>query len=285
MAYSKLVKPGQRIRLDDLDTAEDGGLTKEEGKQLTAELSTRLGELQELMFAAGETALLVVLQGRDTGGKDGAAKCLMRSMHAPSCRVVSFKAPTPDELARDFLWRVHREVPAKGFCTIFNRSHYEDVLVVRVRRLAPEKVWRPRYDRINDFERLLVENGTIVLKFFLHISREEQERRLLDREKDPVKAWKLNVEDWKDRSLWDSYTKAYEEALRRCSTQQAPWRIVPADRKWFRDLAIIEAVREALEPFRKRWMDRLERMSREARRELEEYRRSTGQQAQESATV
>jgi PPK2 family polyphosphate:nucleotide phosphotransferase len=273
MAYSKIVEPGESVHLDRLDTAADGGLTKEEGRRLTEELGARLGELQELMFAAGETALLVVLQGRDTSGKDGAAKALMRHMHAPSCRVVYFKAPTPDELARDFLWRVHREVPPRGFCTIFNRSHYEDVLVVRVRGLAPESVWRPRYERINDFERLLVENGTIVLKFFLHISRDEQERRLLDREKDPVKAWKLSVQDWKDRSLWDSFTEAYEEALRRCSTEQAPWHIVPADRKWFRDLAIVQAAVDALEPRREGWMERLEEMSRDARRDLEEYRR------------
>ena len=273
MAYSRIVEPGESVHLDRLNTAADGGLTKEEGRRLTEELGARLGELQELMFAAGETALLVVLQGRDTSGKDGAAKALMRHMHTPSCRVVYFKAPTPDELARDFLWRVHREVPPRGFCTIFNRSHYEDVLVVRVRGMAPESVWRPRYERINDFERLLVENGTIVLKFFLHISRDEQERRLLDREKDPVKAWKLSVQDWKDRSLWDSFTEAYEEALRRCSTEQAPWHIVPADRKWFRDLAIVQAAVDALEPRREGWMERLEEMSRDARRDLEEYRR------------
>ncbi len=276
MAFARTLKPGERVRLDTLDTAERGGLTEEEGRRRTAELGARLAELQELMFAAGDTALLVVLQGRDTSGKEGAAKCLLRHIHAPSCRVVSFKAPVPDELARDFLWRVHREVPAKGCCAIFNRSHYEDVLVARVRGLVPAGVWRRRYAQINAFERLLVETGTIVLKFFLHISPGEQEKRLLEREKDPVKAWKLNVEDWKDRSLWDGYTRAYEDALRRCSPAHAPWRIVPADHKWFRDLAIVEAVVQALEPRREDWMRRLERISRAARRELEDYRRAAG---------
>jgi PPK2 family polyphosphate:nucleotide phosphotransferase len=188
--------------------------------------------------------------------------------------VASFKAPTEEELAHDFLWRVHKRTPPAGHIKIFNRSHYEDVLVVRVHRLVPEEVWRLRYPSINTFERLLFDSATILLKFYLHISKAEQQQRLLEREQNPIKAWKLSVADWQERSLWDDYTAAYEDVLNRCSTPQAPWFVVPADKKWFRDLAVAETLRDALEPFRERWLKQLEEIGRERKKAIEAYRRS-----------
>ncbi len=276
MSHAIIVKPGQSLRLDRIPTDADGGMSKANGREAAAVLGKELSELQELMFAAAETPVLVVLQGRDTSGKDGTIKALLEHINVQSCRVASFKVPTPEELSHDFLWRVHTHTPPKGGMTIFNRSHYEDVLAVRVHNLAPRSVWRKRFDQINDFERLLHESGTIVLKFFLHISRDEQKERLLAREEDPVKAWKLSVGDWKERELWDDYTRAFEEALKRCSTPYAPWAVIPADRKWFRDLAIIESIVEALRPFRKRWMRQLEEMGRTEKAALSEYRAQEG---------
>ncbi|HRK22146.1 MAG TPA: hypothetical protein PLX06_10065, partial [Fimbriimonadaceae bacterium] len=176
------------------------------------------------------------------------------------------------ELAHDYLWRVHQHAPGKGGMTVFNRSHYEDVIVVRVHELVPKEVWGKRYDQINEFEELLAENGTVILKFFLHIDRDEQEERLLAREQDPVKSWKLSVGDWKEREHWDAYFEAYEEVFHRCSPNHAPWHIVPANRKWFRDVAIAEALRDALAPRRKGWMEKLAKMGEEAKAELAEYR-------------
>lgn len=276
MAYAHKIEPGTTVRLADIDTSYDAGLSKDEGEELTKKLGHRLDELDDLHYEAGMNSVLIVLQGRDTSGKDGTIRFLLSHLNAQGCRVAPFKVPTPLELAHDFLWRVHAVTPPKGGMTIFNRSHYEDVLVVRVHSLVPEEVWRKRYAHIDAFERLLADSGTIILKFMLHISPEEQERRLLDREKEVQKAWKLNVGDWKERAYWDDYTAAYEEALSRCSHVHAPWYVVPADKKWFRNLAIAETIVDTLEPYRAAWMERLKGIGEKARAELEEFRRGVG---------
>lgn len=254
MGYAIRVGEGAAIDLAGIAASQDGGLTKEEGVLRFEGLAAELGDLQELLYAAGDVALLAIFQGMDTAGKDGAIRHVFRDMDPQGVRVSAFKVPTPLELAHDFLWRVHREVPEKGMVGVFNRSHYEAVLVERVRGIVPEETWSERYDHINGFERLLVDEGTIVLKFFLHISNQEQEERLRARERDVAKAWKLNAGDWAERRLWDEYQRAYAEALSRCSTAAAPWWIVPADRKWYRDLAVAEVVRDALAPLRAGWL-------------------------------
>lgn len=264
--------------LDKIDPHANGGMQKEEGQERFAKLADELRELQELLYAAGDHSLLVILQGRDTSGKDGAIRKVFDYVNPQGCRVESFKVPSSEELAHDFLWRCHKVTPARGMITVFNRSHYEDVLVVRVHNLVPEKQWRRRYDHINNFESLLVDNQTIILKFCLHISKKEQEERLLAREQEIPKAWKLSSGDWKEREYWDDYTAAYDEALRRCSTDDAPWYVIPADRKWFRDLAIAETIVDTLRPFRDDWLKVLEGMGEAAKVELKEYRAQAGMQ-------
>lgn len=270
MPYCRRFKKGDL--LNDFKTKEDGGLSKEEALAKCQKLSDRLGELQELMFAAGSTPLLIVLQGRDTSGKDGTIRHLLQCMNAQSTRIAPFKVPTPVELAHDFLWRVHQQTPMKGETVIFNRSHYEDVLVVRVHDLVPEAVWSKRYKTINDFERLLTESGTIIVKFFLNISKDEQEERLLEREQDDTKAWKLSAGDWKEREFWKDYARAYEDALGECSTDSAPWNVVAADNKWYRNLAITEALVEALEPYETKWRAKLTEIGEKAKAEIAEFR-------------
>lgn len=274
MKLTTRIKPGDKVNLDDWDPDDNAGMTQDEGAEQLRELSRELGDLQEMLFAAGRHAVLIVLQGIDTSGKDGTIKRVMSEVNPQGCRVESFKRPTDEELAHDFLWRVHQVAPPRGIMTIFNRSHYEDVLVVRVHNIVPEEVWRPRYNHINDFEQLLFESNTIVLKFFLHISREEQKKRLESRELETEKAWKLSAGDWRERERWDDYMKAYEEALYRCSTERAPWHIVPANRKWFRNLVVAEAIVHALRPYRDGWEEALSKMAGEKKAELEEYRRS-----------
>jgi PPK2 family polyphosphate:nucleotide phosphotransferase len=204
----------------------------------------------------------------DTSGKDGAISHVMKSVNPQGCRVTSYGKPTADELGHDFLWRVHAAAPRRGMIGIFNRSHYEDVLVVRVHSLQPEVAWRRNYDHINAFERLLTDNGTIILKFFLHISREEQAERLRAREEEPDKRWKLSAGDYVERELWDAYEAAYEDALGKCSTAWAPWYVVPADRKWHRNLAVAEAIVTALEPYRDDWQRALRERGRRNYEEL-----------------
>lgn len=242
------VPPGEKVRLHAYDPADTAGMTRDQAEQRTARLADEFAEMQELLYGAAHQSVLIVLQGMDTSGKDGTIRHVMAPINPQGCNVVAFKQPTPADLAHDFLWRVHPYTPAKGMIGIFNRSHYEDVLVVRVHSLVPKEVWKRRYDAINQFERLLVNNDTIVLKFFLHISKDEQRERLLEREKKPEKAWKLSPGDWIERERWDDYQKAYEDALSKCSTKEAPWYIVPADKKWFRTLAITEAIMAALRP-------------------------------------
>lgn len=247
------------VRLAAIDPDANGGLEKTDGETRAAALADELGELQELLYAARQQAVLLILQGMDASGKDGAVRRVFKEVNPAGCRVIPFKAPTPPELARDFLWRVHQQVPEKGLVVVFNRSHYEDVLAARVKGIVSEPVWRDRYDRINAFEHLLAANGTLVLKCFLHISKEEQEERLLARERDVSKAWKLNAGDWVDRRLWDAYQVAYEDALNATATLVVPWHVVPANRKWFRDLAIAELVVERLRPYRDGWLEALRR--------------------------
>jgi PPK2 family polyphosphate:nucleotide phosphotransferase len=244
----------QPFRLADHDPDDTAGLNREQAAKHLETLGDELNELQELLYAAGQHALLVVLQGLDTSGKDGTIRGVFRHVDAQGCRVESFKAPSPLELNHDFLWRAHHVVPAQGMIGVFNRSHYEDVLVVRVRSLAPEATWKRRYEHINAFERLLHDSNVLIVKCYLHISKAEQEGRLLARERDVAKAWKLSAGDWIERRSWEEYVAAYEDVFRLCSTPEAPWYIVPADKKWFRNLAVAEAVVEALRPHREGWL-------------------------------
>lgn len=262
----------KKIDLSETKTRQDGGMTEEQARARFAELAKDLQEIQELMYAAADHSLLVVLQGRDTAGKDGSLKAVAGAMNPVGVRVASFKVPTATELAHDFLWRVHQQTPGIGETVFFNRSHYEDVLVVRVHNLAPEKVWKPRYDHINAFEKLLTDSGVIVVKFLLHISKEEQEKRLRDREKEPQKAWKLNAGDWAEREYWDAYTDAYDDVIERCSKPNAPWYVIPSDHKWYRDVAIAEALLDELRPFKDGWKAKLAEMGKTRREELDKVR-------------
>ncbi len=273
MEKHALIDTPRKVSLDDYDPADTGGLDKAQARKEMRELEARLAAQQELLYGAAQHAVLVVLQGMDTSGKDGTIKHVMRSVNPAGCQVWYFKEPTPNELAHDFLWRVHQRTPARGMLGIFNRSHYEDVLVVRVHRLVPREVWEQRYDQINDFERMLTANNTILLKFFLHISKDEQEHRLLAREKDTEKAWKLSADDWREREHWAEYQKAYEDALGRCATKEAPWHIVPADKKWYRNIVIARAIVARLEPYERRWKRDLAELGKRERAAIEEYRR------------
>lgn len=270
--WSRRVVPGERVHLEKYDPADTRGLTKEEGRALLQALDVELAELQELLYAAGQHRVLLLLQGMDTSGKDGAIKRVLKEVNPAGCQIMSFKSPTATELAHDFLWRVHAKVPESGQLGVFNRSHYEDVLIVRVHKLVPDEVWRARYSQINAFERLLTETGTILIKCFLHISKDEQERRLLAREEDVTKAWKLSPDDWAERRLWDDYTAAYEDALRECSTSRAPWEIIPADRKWFRNVAVAQLLVEALRPYRDGWLQHLDALGKRQIAALREMR-------------
>jgi PPK2 family polyphosphate:nucleotide phosphotransferase len=274
MGLTIKVDPGDKVRLAKTDTDRTAGLSKSAGNERLDALSEQLAELQELLFAAHRHAVLIVLQGMDTSGKDGTIKHVMSHVNPLGCRVEAFKVPTEEELAHDFLWRVHKVTPARGTMTIFNRSHYEDVVVARVHDLVPKATWEARYDHIVDFERTLADNGTLILKFFLHISLEEQEERLLAREQDPSKAWKLSAADWRERERWDDYLQAYEDAIVRTSTKHAPWHIVPADKKWFRNLAIAEATVEALEAHRAEWTDALRKLAETKLAELRARRKA-----------
>jgi PPK2 family polyphosphate:nucleotide phosphotransferase len=258
MGYAVRVPAGERVDLSRIDPDADGGLRKEDGKVRADALTEELGALQELLYAAGTHALLIVLQGMDTAGKDGTIRKVLRDVNPQGCRVATFKAPTEEELGHDFLWRIHKQTPQRGLIGVFNRSHYEDVVVVRVKELVPKTVWQARYDQINAFERLLTGNNTLLAKFYLHISKEEQEERLLAREREVEKAWKLNAGDWVERQSWDDYIAAYEDALTRCNTDAAPWHIVPANGKWFRDVAVAEALVDLLRPFRDDWLASLQ---------------------------
>ena len=245
------VKPGSKVSLKKIDPADTGSYaTAEEVEDLLQKQREELARLQHLLYAENRRSLLIVLQGTDTSGKDGTIRHVMSGMSPLGVEVHAFKAPNEEELAHDFLWRVHRRTPPRGFIGIFNRSHYEDVLVVRVHDLVPRKVWKTRYAQINQFERILVENGTTILKFFLHISKDEQKQRLQERLNDPTRHWKLSLKDVEERGYWAAYRKAYEAALSRCSTPWAPWHVIPADHKWYRNLLVAETVVQTLRDFR-----------------------------------
>ncbi|MCI4372199.1 MAG: polyphosphate kinase 2 family protein [Thermoplasmata archaeon] len=250
-----VVRPGERVRLARLDPDGTPGFSgvKDDGHRELNKLTARLEKLQELLYAERKHSVLVVLQGMDTAGKDGTIRRVFTGVNPQGVRVASFKFPSVEERAHDFLWRVHAQVPARGEMTLFNRSHYEDVLVPRVHGLIPRAVWERRYREINEFERTLSEEGTTVLKFFLHISRAEQKKRLKDRLDDPTKHWKFAEADLQERPLWNAYTRAYEEALTRTSTPWAPWYVVPSNRKWFRDLFVSERIVATLQGFRMRY--------------------------------
>jgi PPK2 family polyphosphate:nucleotide phosphotransferase len=270
--YAQQVVPGERVRLDRYDPADTGGLLKERGLDLLRDLDDELDELQELLYAAGQHRVLLVLQGMDTSGKDGTIKRVLKEVNPSGCQIVNFRVPSEEELAHDFLWRVHQRTPAVGWLGVFNRSHYEDVLVVRVHQLVPDDVWRARYQQINNFERLLIETNTILVKCFLHISYDEQEQRLLEREADVTKAWKLSPGDWTERQHWSEYMQAYEDALRECSTPRSPWEIIPADKKWFRNLAVAQLLVDALRPYKEGWLQHLDSLGQTRLAELQEMR-------------
>jgi PPK2 family polyphosphate:nucleotide phosphotransferase len=242
------IKPGTTLRLAHVDPDDTslvpGGKVK--GKEKSAEILERLADLQEMLFAEHKQRVLIVLQGMDTSGKDGAVRHLMDGFNPLGTRVVSFKAPTEEERDHDYLWRVHRKVPAKGEVVVFNRSHYEDVLVPRVHDAIGKRTCRERYQQINDFERMQHENGMTIIKFFLHISRAEQRERLQARIDDPRKRWKFQHGDIEERKLWDDYQRAYQDAIEATATKHAPWYIVPANAKWYRDYMLATVVEETL---------------------------------------
>ena len=241
------IATADHIRLRDCDPSFKGSYDKHEALEKVEELREKMGDLQQRLFAERKRSLLIILQGLDAGGKDGVIKHVIGSMNPDGCHVANFKEPTQQELAHDFLWRIEAQAPAKGEIAIFNRSHYEDVLVVRVHNLVPKSIWSRRYDQINDFERRLVENGTHILKFFLYISKEEQLQRFEQRLDYPAKRWKISEADYSEREYWDDYLRAYEEVFARCNNDDAPWFVIPADYKWFRDLAVSEIVVSTME--------------------------------------
>ena len=243
------VKPGKKIKLDEWDPNDKSlfDLEKDEAEDELIKLNNKLETLQEMLYIEQKHSLLIILQGMDTSGKDGVIRHVFDGVNPQGVRVASFKVPTAEELAHDYLWRIHKHTPGKGEMVIFNRSHYEDVLVVRVHELVPEEVWARRFDQINHFERMLTEEGVTILKFYLHIDQEEQKARLEARRDDPQKRWKFKPGDLKERALWDHYMQAYEAVLEKTHTSWAPWHVVPANKKWYRNLVIARIIIEALE--------------------------------------
>jgi len=246
------VKPGSRFRLKDIGPSDTGDYSdneqgRGEAEAKTAKLLKKLDLLQELLYASCKKSLLIVLQAMDTGGKDGTIKHVMDGVNPQGCKVASFKAPTPLEASHDFLWRVHQHTPARGYIGIFNRSHYEDVLVTRVHDMIDTKTAERRFKEINAWEKILSQNGTVILKFFLHISKDEQRRRLQDRADDPKKHWKFSINDIHERKFWSKYQKVFQDTLRGTSTEWAPWYAIPANKKWYRNFVVAKIVVEALE--------------------------------------
>jgi PPK2 family polyphosphate:nucleotide phosphotransferase len=246
--------PGQTVKIGDLPTdGKELHADRSEAEHEFSELANSLYDLQNLFYADGRHKLLVVFQAMDGGGKDGTIRQVFRECNPQGVSVHAFKAPTPIELNHDFLWRVHQCAPARGQIAIFNRSHYEDVLIVRVDRLVPESVWKQRYDQINDFEQLLADSGTTILKFFIHVSKEEQYQRFRERLDDPVKNWKFSLADVDKRRQWDDYMEAYEAVLNRCTTEYAPWYVIPGDQKWYRNWVVARILVDTLKKLRLRY--------------------------------
>jgi PPK2 family polyphosphate:nucleotide phosphotransferase len=279
MAKTVFDEPGSKVRLEDIPPDPPKGMTKDKAAERFASFSQELFDLQEEMYGARVHSVLVVLQGRDTAGKDGTIKHVVGALNPRGVSVTSFGVPTEVELRHDFLWRVHQRTPELGEFGIFNRSHYEDVLVTRVHQLVPKKTWKARYRHIADFEQMLAEHGMLVLKFFLHISKDEQEDRLLERDEDAKKAWKLDANDWTEREYWDDYTEAYEDAISHTAAEHAPWTVVPANAKWYRNLVVAESIVDALRRHRDDWRQTLERMAVEARARIAESRKAAARKA------
>jgi PPK2 family polyphosphate:nucleotide phosphotransferase len=247
MAYPHQLQPGQPIQLADMTTkGKSFAPDRQAAEETFRALRDELIEWQRRLYAEDKHKLLVLLQANDAGGKDGTIRNVFRGVNPQGVKVTSFKVPSAEELAHDYLWRIHKAVPARGDIGVFNRSHYEDVLVVRVHNLVPESVWRPRYEQINQFEKLLHDTGTTILKFYLHISREEQAERFQARVDEPDKHWKFSFEDLEKRKQWDDYMVAFEEMLNQTTTSWAPWHVIPADQKWYRNLAVTQTIVEAL---------------------------------------
>ena len=250
---SQPIKITSKIRLKDFDPDDHEGLEKEKTLEKTQKLCDRIGELQQLLYADAQHSLLILLQGMDTSGKDGTIRHVLDAVNPAGVETTNFKTPSREELAHDFLWRIHKAVPRYGNIGVFNRSHYEDVLVVRVLKLQPPDVWRARYDQINEFEKILCRNRVTLLKLFLHISKDEQAERLKARLTDPKKNWKFDPEDLRMRAHWGKFMKAYEDAVNLCNTKYAPWHIIPANRKWYRDYAVARIVVKTLEELNLKW--------------------------------
>lgn len=253
LAKRFVVEPGKKLKLAKLDPDDTADVKKAECEAILQKNIEHLFNLQTMLSAGSRRAVLVVLQAMDAGGKDGTIRHVMTGLNPQACRVTSFKVPTQEELAHDFLWRIHRAMPRRGEIGIFNRSHYEDVLVARVHKLVPKSVWSRRYEQINRFEKLLAENDVVIFKFFLHISRGEQASRLEARLDDPQKNWKISEADLKERAYWDDYVAAYEDALSECSTGHAPWYVIPANKKWFRNLAVSQILVDAMSSWKMKY--------------------------------
>ena len=250
------IKPGQLVDLKKIETdGKDIENDRSGCEAAFAEDRAKLVEYQERLYAEGKQKLLVVFQAIDAGGKDGTVRSVFQGVNPQGVDVTAFKKPTDEELAHDFLWRIHKAVPSKGKIGVFNRSHYEDVLVVRVHKMVPEDVWRPRYERINQFESMLVESGTRIIKIFLHIARKEQKKRFQERLDDPAKHWKFDRDDLAKRAFWDDYRAAFEDMLEKCSTNYAPWFVVPADQNWYRDFAVCRILVDTLKDMDPRYPD------------------------------
>jgi PPK2 family polyphosphate:nucleotide phosphotransferase len=248
LGKSLMVGPGKKAGIARRDPdATPGVKNKEQALKTIGRNITRLAQLQDLLYAEAKHAVLIVIQAMDAGGKDGIVRHVMTGLNPQGCKVTPFKVPTSEERRHDFLWRIHKAVPAAGEVGIFNRSHYEDVLIVRVHKLVPKEVWSRRYEQINTFEKMLADSNVTVLKFFLHISKQEQKKRFQERIEEPTKHWKLTPADFEERKYWDDYMESYEDALTRCSTPWAPWYVLPSNHKWFRDLAASQIIVEALE--------------------------------------
>ncbi|MES1157722.1 MAG: PPK2 family polyphosphate kinase [Haliangium ochraceum] len=271
--YSFAFDGSHKLHLRRIDPGDTAGLAKEDAAAKIDSLGREFAELSNLLAYAEQHALLVVIQGRDASGKDGVIRRVLQYANVLNAHVRAWKAPTAEEAAHDFLWRVHQAAPRKGQLVLFNRSHYEDVIAARVHRLVPRHIWKERYQHINDWERLLAASGTIVVKFCLHVSRKEQIQRFVEREKSSLTAPKLAVGDWRELPLWDETTAAYEDAVSRCSSPDLPFHVVPADHKWFRNLAVLEQLVNALRPHRAGWLAALKDRQREALKEIRKIRR------------
>jgi len=283
MSFLYTIDKATKVDWDDFSTDEVDKLSKDECIAKIDELGAELDALQEALYAAGSHSVLIVLQAMDTGGKDGTISHVFKYINPQGCAVSSFKQPNPTEASHDFLWRAHRAAPPKGMMKIFNRSHYEDVLVVRVHDIVPEAVWRKRYEEIQKFEELLAANNTIILKFYLHISKDVQRARLLAREADPAKSWKLSAADWKERQFWDKYNDAYAEAIGKTGTKNAPWYVVPSNNKGYRNHAIAEKIASVLRKYKPEWDAALAKTGQLRKQELALLRAQNPAMAEEAA--